>query len=498
MTGERNFGVGLNPITTVNSHLTEVGGKWLITADSPGRFGIAMLVPYFSGQQSCVHAYLETTGEQNLRVEVCGSVTRMQKAFVDFKGNGEISRVGEEVVTAKLALEKEILKISVEFSPYKTYLEWLYIFCEGKSEGASFFLNKADYNYDRPAAISPPQDFHFNVNSLSLYRSYLQIDFELLNMNQRLAGVRLKGDLAFETVQWWTSQDIAPNHSAIERPRTPKFPLPSPRAMEIYGEDFGWYGHSIRAIFSDFINVPHMALDESSRILDSLTLEAIFEDGSSRIFPVTLTEQVFPKKFHLEQLLDDEDKPADKNRVFLELGARGNHSSEIRKLVENNFRYIGVDIQEHPNVDVVGDAHQLSQYFQPESVDVVYSHSVLEHIIVPWKVVIESNRVLRIGGLFIAYAPVTWPLHAEPWDFWRISPHAWPAMLNEASGFEILSVDETGNASIVPLDVANSRAMSRMQHGPAPLFSSVVARKIRESTVDWDGWARALARGKYG
>ncbi len=497
MIGEKQFGVGSHSVNAVNSTLTVDGTNWVVTAASPGRFGVSMLVPYFARQKCGLLAALRVSEDQNFRIEICGYATRMQKAYIDFKGTGEISRLGEEIVSANLTISDGSHAVRMDFIPHKTRLEWLFIFCEAKSAGESFRLEKAIYKYHYPKVATRPQECHFSVNSLSLFQNYLQIDFELLDRQRKLAGIRLKGNRAFETVQWWTTQDIGSHPSVTQRPRSLKFPLPSPRAMEAFGPNFGWHGHSIRAIFADFINIPLMQVETSDSILDSLRLEAVFEDGSVKCFPVTSAVPDFPGARQLDQILRGIPVREASQRVFVELGGRGSASSEIRKLVGQDFKYIGVDIEDHPNVDIVADVHQLSEHVALESVDVVYSHSVLEHLIAPWKVVIESNRILRSGGLFIAYAPVTWPLHAEPWDFWRISPHAWPSLLNEATGFEILRIEEIGNAAIVPLDVGTSRSISRMQHDPAPLFSSVVARKIGDSKIDWSGWEKTLAKGKY-
>ena len=50
-------------------------------------------------------------------------------------------------------------------------------------------------------------------------------------------------------------------------------------------------------------------------------------------------------------------------------------------------------------MDVVGDAHTLSRHYPDAAFDAVMAFSVLEHLLMPWKLVIELNRVLKPGGI---------------------------------------------------------------------------------------------------
>lgn len=89
-------------------------------------------------------------------------------------------------------------------------------------------------------------------------------------------------------------------------------------------------------------------------------------------------------------------------------------SVHIRDQVALGFEYTAIDIDPGPNVDVVGDVHKMSGLFPSEHFDIVYSHSVMEHLVAPWQVVVEASKVLKTGGYFIAYVSTTWTLHAEP------------------------------------------------------------------------------------
>lgn len=74
-----------------------------------------------------------------------------------------------------------------------------------------------------------------------------------------------------------------------------------------------------------------------------------------------------------------------------------------------------------------------------ESFGAVLCTEVLEHIARPEAVLAELNRVLAPGSRICLTVPFVWPLHEEPFDFYRYSPHALAGML-QAAGFTEVSV----------------------------------------------------------
>ena len=111
------------------------------------------------------------------------------------------------------------------------------------------------------------------------------------------------------------------------------------------------------------------------------------------------------------------------NLSILEIGSRivGPMSKDNREVFSGASRYIGLDIHPSPTVDIVGDVHELSELVGRESVDALYSLSVLEHLAMPWIVAREMNRTLKLGGLVFHSTVHSWPLHEQPNDFWRFS-----------------------------------------------------------------------------
>ncbi|WP_373690468.1 methyltransferase domain-containing protein [Sphingobium sp. DEHP117] len=72
-----------------------------------------------------------------------------------------------------------------------------------------------------------------------------------------------------------------------------------------------------------------------------------------------------------------------------------------------------------------GQSLKCYQFFEASSFDAVYSVSVFEHLLMPWKVALEMNRVLRMGGIAYIHTHQTLGLHDMPWDFWRFSDTSW-------------------------------------------------------------------------
>ena len=93
------------------------------------------------------------------------------------------------------------------------------------------------------------------------------------------------------------------------------------------------------------------------------------------------------------------------------------------------------------HADVVGDATKLP--FRVSTFDTILSTEVIEHIPEPAKALSEMYRVLRPGGYLILSAPLFWPLHEEPHDFYRYTKFGLNYLLKSA-GF---SIKETGDTT---------------------------------------------------
>lgn len=183
---------------------------------------------------------------------------------------------------------------------------------------------------------------------------------------------------------------------------------------------------------------------------------------------------------------------------ILELGARNISGSPNRR---DHFpkagEYVGVDILPGEYVDVVADVHELSEKLGTNRFDAVFCISLFEHVGMPWKVVLEINKVMRVGGLlFIATHP-TWPAHELPWDFWRYSKHAFAMLLNVKTGFTIRNCVEGLPCSILPQ--GNDPAFRGLPAQPAYLGVSVIAEKTRppQGGLSWPVSMKDLVDTEY-
>jgi len=173
--------------------------------------------------------------------------------------------------------------------------------------------------------------------------------------------------------------------------------------------------------------------------------------------------------------------------TVVELGARNVSGLLRRGHFPNAGKYIGIDIHPGEGVDIVGDAHRLSELVAPNSVDALFSFSVFEHLLFPWKVVLEINRVLKVGGIvFVSTHPV-WPAHELPWDFWRFPVGGLCGLFSKPIGFELIGASEGLPAKIYSL--AGDPPTRELYRHSANLGVAVIARKIADydhERLRWD------------
>ena len=106
--------------------------------------------------------------------------------------------------------------------------------------------------------------------------------------------------------------------------------------------------------------------------------------------------------------------------------------------------YVGVDYPTpRSRPDVVSSA--LGLPFKDECFDTVVSTEVLEHVPDPLRALTEMHRVLRPDGFLILTAPMHWPRHEVPHDYFR---HTYDGLiyLFRQSGFEIVTMFNRGRS----------------------------------------------------
>jgi len=98
---------------------------------------------------------------------------------------------------------------------------------------------------------------------------------------------------------------------------------------------------------------------------------------------------------------------------------------------------VGLDIRPGPQVDVVGDVHQLP--FASGSFERVLCTEVLEHLHTPQVAIDEMFRVLKSGGELILTTRFIAPIHDAPGDYFRFTKYGLKHLLRD---WEILALEE--------------------------------------------------------
>jgi hypothetical protein len=179
---------------------------------------------------------------------------------------------------------------------------------------------------------------------------------------------------------------------------------------------------------------------------------------------------------------------------LLDLGGRARSGARRRDLF-NVASYTVLDVVADPSVDVVGDAHSLAGLFPPESFDGVLSVSVFEHLLMPWTVVTQINRVLKPGGLALIFTHQTLGMHDMPWDFWRFSDTAWDALFNHHTGFAIVARALDRPQFLIPHVYYPGKEDAEAAAGFEG--SCVLARKTGPCRMEWALSASDVIESRY-
>jgi SAM-dependent methyltransferase len=105
-------------------------------------------------------------------------------------------------------------------------------------------------------------------------------------------------------------------------------------------------------------------------------------------------------------------------------------------------RYLAIDLNPTPLVDVVGRAERLP--FSDEQFDLIFCTQVLEYIPEPPVVLNEIYRTLKHGGFLMLSAPAAFPRDSES-EYWRFLPCALRHLL---AGFSSVQVVPEGNSVV--------------------------------------------------
>ncbi|HEY9631498.1 MAG TPA: class I SAM-dependent methyltransferase [Coleofasciculaceae cyanobacterium] len=240
----------------------------------------------------------------------------------------------------------------------------------------------------------------------------------------------------------------------------------------------------------------HASVDLPPEQVSQMHLVFRLADGSTQTATGLVERKISTDPYHaLHKRFFEQIRAQQPPFKVLEIGSR-NRSGHVRKaLLGDRVDYVGMDIVAGDNVDVVGDAHALSHLFPQQTFDAVFSISVFEHLLMPWKAAIEINHVLKPGGLVMIATHQTFPLHETPWDFWRFSDQSWHGLFNDQTGFKILDTALGESAAIVAHLL--HAVTADMDKSPAYLATAVLCQKTQETALRWDANLKDILETLY-
>ena len=121
--------------------------------------------------------------------------------------------------------------------------------------------------------------------------------------------------------------------------------------------------------------------------------------------------------------------------------------SKPHKDMLNVNEHIGIEIdddgrQNHKYADVLYNGEEMP--FDDKSFDSALASEVLEHVFNPDTLLRETNRVLKIDGIFLLSTPFLWEEHGQPYDYARYTSFGLKYIL-EKKGFKIIEQVKCGN-----------------------------------------------------
>jgi len=176
-----------------------------------------------------------------------------------------------------------------------------------------------------------------------------------------------------------------------------------------------------------------------------------------------------------------------KGMKVLEIGSRY-VTGDYFKPYFSEAEYVGFDYYPGKNVDVVGDAHKLSTYFnKDEKFDVIFTSAVFEHFAMPWLVAVEIAKLLKVGGMLYVETHFSHSSHERPWHFFQYSDMALRVLFSPAFGIECI---EAGMSNPI-VGRFSSLADSYLKNQPILglyCHSNFLGRKIKE--IDDFSWEK--------
>jgi SAM-dependent methyltransferase len=125
-------------------------------------------------------------------------------------------------------------------------------------------------------------------------------------------------------------------------------------------------------------------------------------------------------------------------KKILEVGSREVTGPSTARARFARADYCGFDCYPGANVDVVGDAHQLSSHVPTNHYDIVFSSACFEHFEQPWIVAAEIAKVLKVGGIVFIETHFSFSSHERPAHFFHFTDLGLKSLFPKQSGINCI------------------------------------------------------------
>lgn len=167
------------------------------------------------------------------------------------------------------------------------------------------------------------------------------------------------------------------------------------------------------------------------------------------------------------------------------------HLSNRMAMDNPHWRYVGLDIEAGPNVDVAVAEPYDWREIADASVDVVVCSQVFEHTAFFWLTILEIGRVLKTNGVAFIVAPGSGPLHRYPVDCWRFYDDGLPTTALWA-GLDVVE-SRVQWAPVFPKGDQWRDAAIVLQRPVRPLdVETLIARRTAYAKAAWLGVEQPL------
>lgn len=190
--------------------------------------------------------------------------------------------------------------------------------------------------------------------------------------------------------------------------------------------------------------VLHRMLDATQAVIGAAsprhrTTRAMLAQGGVRLPPINMTAHIprdharqVGSQYYIKEAMRATSPP----RMVMDLGCGDGSSAALFRSEQPGVRWVGVDITEsgtvrdvHAESVLIFDGLRLP--FADSSIELVYTNQVFEHVRHPQALLLEIQRVLTPGGVFIGSVSQLEPYHAYSlWGGYTL--YGWATLCRDA------------------------------------------------------------------